>query len=202
MQVEKIEFTRAEADNLYRKYKEHRAYANPIDWEVQRAYHLLASGKTIIRAIESIKQAGLNRQFLPKLAIAPAISEACHLRREKSGGMIMSPDNNFWRQTQRQLRFRDETFVFPAESFPMETWGNPRQRAHSTQHKAVTPIVPIHLRPKRGLENYHVLWEAEWERVPPRDPYLLRRIGKADLWLVVAHWDLTEVERAALSTRV
>ena len=39
-------------------------------------------------------------------------------------------------------------------------------------------------------------------RTPPRDPYLLRRIGKADLWLVVASWELTEVEMAALSTRV
>ena len=64
------------------------------------------------------------------------------------------------------------------------------------------PIIPVHLRPKRGLANYHVLWEAEWERVVPRDPYLLRRIGKADLWLVVAHWELSPVEMAALSTRV
>ena len=62
--------------------------------------------------------------------------------------------------------------------------------------------MPIHLRPKRGLANYHVLWEAEWTPSPPRDPFLLRRIGKADLWLVVAQWDLTEVERAALATRV
>jgi len=36
----------------------------------------------------------------------------------------------------------------------------------------------------------------------PRDPYLLRRLGKGDLWLVVAAWDLTEVERAALQSRV
>jgi len=35
----------------------------------------------------------------------------------------------------------------------------------------------------------------------PRDPMLLRRLG-GDLWLVVAHWDLTEVERAAMATRV
>lgn len=42
----------------------------------------------------------------------------------------------------------------------------------------------------------------QWQRVPPRDPFLLRRIGKADLWLVVAMWDLTEVERAALATRL
>lgn len=52
------------------------------------------------------------------------------------------------------------------------------------------------------MNKYHILWEAEWSPIPPRDPMLLRRIGKADLWVVVAHWDLTEVERAALSTRI
>lgn len=64
------------------------------------------------------------------------------------------------------------------------------------------PLIPVHLRPRHALDNYHVLWEAEWSRVVPRDPYLLRRIGNADLWLVLAAWDLTEVERAALATRV
>jgi len=64
------------------------------------------------------------------------------------------------------------------------------------------PIIPGYLRPKRGLQNYHILWEAEWSRGVPVDPYLLRRIGQGDLWLVVAAWELTEVERAAMSTRV
>ena len=31
---------------------------------------------------------------------------------------------------------------------------------------------------------------------------LLRRMGRGDLWLVMAAWDLTEVERAALQARV
>jgi hypothetical protein len=31
---------------------------------------------------------------------------------------------------------------------------------------------------------------------------LLRRIGKGDLWLVVASWNLTAVEKAALATRL
>lgn len=52
------------------------------------------------------------------------------------------------------------------------------------------------------MAKYHILWEAEWAPIPPRDPMLLRRIGEADLWVVVAHWDLTEVERAALATRI
>jgi hypothetical protein len=203
MHTEIIKIDRGEAAALYRKYKEHQAYSEPIDWEVQRTYQLLASGKVIIRAIESIKQAGLNREFLPKLAIAPAHAKECHLTRRNDGSMTMSPHERWSRKVKDVLTFRENTFVFPAESFPIETWGTPpRRRSNNSEHVATLPPVPVHLRPRRGLENYHVLWEAEWERIPPRDPYLLRRIGKADLWLVVAHWDLTEVERAALATRM
>jgi hypothetical protein len=43
---------------------------------------------------------------------------------------------------------------------------------------------------------------TEWRKVVPKDPYLLRRIGDGDMWVVVAHWDLTEVERAALAHRL
>jgi hypothetical protein len=202
MHTETIKVSREEATELYRKYKEHQAYSAPIDWEVQRTYQLLAQGKVIIRAIESVRLAGLDDQGLPKLALAPATAAACHIRRERNGSLIMSPDDNFWRQRKNQFLFRQETFAFPVESFQLEHWSGKPVRAHSSTHKAVMPTIPIHLRPKRALENYHVLWEAEWHPVPPRDPYLLRRIGKADLWLVVAHWDLTEVERAALATRI
>jgi hypothetical protein len=200
METQKINVSRHEAADLYRKYKEHAAYSEPIDWEVQRTYDLLRKGKVIIRAIESIKQAGLNRAFLPKLALTPANAKHCHLMRYKDGQLSMSPNDGFSRARKHNLNFRENTFVFPAESFPMGWDG--KHRLFRSDHKAMVPTIPVHLRPRRGLENYHILWEAEWEPVPPRDPYLLRRIGKADLWLVVAHWDLTEVERAALSTRV
>ena len=63
------------------------------------------------------------------------------------------------------------------------------------------PLIPVHLRPKRGLANYHILWEAEWTRTYPADPYLLRRFS-GDAWLVVAAWDLTDVERAVMSQRL
>jgi hypothetical protein len=203
MHTETIKLDRAEADRLYRNYKEHAAYSEPIDWEIQRTYDLLRKGKVIIRALESIKQAGLNREFLPKLALTPASATACHLARYQDGKIVMSPHGRWSRKTRHVLNFKENTFNFPRESFPLVTWGSNRQlRESRSDHEAQVPIIPVHLRPKRGLENYHVLWEAEWERLPPRDPYLLRRIGKADLWLVVAHWDLTEVERAALSTRV
>jgi hypothetical protein len=202
MNTELIKMARSEANALYRKYKEHQAYSDPIDWEVQRTYDLLRKGKVIIRAIESIKQAGLTRDFLPKLAIAPATAKQCNLARYNDGQFVMSP-HSFWARSKKNvLAFRQNTFKFPAESFPLSQFGNPPHRTSRSDHVAIVPPIPVHLRPRRGLQNYHVLWEAEWEPVPPRDPYLLRRIGKADLWLVVAHWELTEVERAALSTRM
>lgn len=202
MQTEQIVMARAEAAELYRRYRVHQAYSQPIDWECQRAYQLLSRGSVILRAIESIKAAGVDDKGLPKLALAPATATHCHIHRERSGALIMGPNDDFSHVRKNQLRFAEETFTFAPDTFPLQTWREPRRRLKSSDHRAALPIIPIDLRPRRGLENYHILWEAEWQRVPPRDPYLLRRIGKADLWLVVAHWDLTEVERAALSTRI
>jgi len=64
----------------------------------------------------------------------------------------------------------------------------------------MVPPVPPGLRPASAIGNYHVLWEAEWERVAPADPALLKHIG-GDLYAVLAVWDLTELERAVLAGR-
>lgn len=158
MHTELITMPKAEAETLYRKYKSHVHYDKPeqsIDAEIRRTYQLIAQGKTIIRAIESIKQAGLNREFLPKLAIGPATAKECHIRRNKDGSMVMGPSADFFRDRKTHIRFADETFVFPAESFPM-SWDG-KFRINRSQHKAATPVIPMHLRPKRGLANYHIL---------------------------------------------
>jgi hypothetical protein len=199
METTHITVARAEAEQLYRKYKEHANYSTPIDWEVQRTYQLLSKGKTIIKALESIAKAGTNEMGLPKLAIATAVAKACYLERWANGGAGMKSTSN-WRAKSNAHQWRASTFTFPPETFPW-SWDR-KHRVSRSDHQAQLPLIPVHLRPRRGLANYHILWEAEWEPIPPRDPYLLRRIGKADLWLVVAHWDLTEVERAVLSTRV
>jgi hypothetical protein len=199
METTHVTLDRDHAAQLWRKYKEHRAYSEPIDWEIQRAYQLLAKGKLIIKARESVLKAGVNDKGLPKLALAVATAKACYLERRASGACTMASSDN-WRARNNRFVWQDGSFEFPRDSFD---WGwDRRERTTQQAHKATLPLIPLHLRPKRGLENYHVLWEAEWEPLPPRDPYLLRRIGKADLWLVVAHWELTEVERAALATRI
>jgi hypothetical protein len=64
----------------------------------------------------------------------------------------------------------------------------------------MVPLIPAPLMPKISLAYFHILWGAVWKEVPPTDPYLLRHLG-GTLFSIVAAWDLTAVERAAMSRR-
>lgn len=195
METQAIQLDRDKAKELYRDYKKHSHYSTPIDHEVRRAYQLIAQGRMIIKALESIKTAGLNEQKLPNLAIARADAAHCRFAGRRDGGGVffdVQPSALAW---QRASNAFSRHFDFADGSFP----GVQHDRFH---YEAIVPGIPIDKRPKRGIANYHILWEAEWSRKVPVDPMLLRRIGRGDMWLVVAAWDLTEVERAALSARL
>lgn len=192
MQTETIELDRGKALELYRKYREHQHWSTPIDAEIQRTYRLIAQGRVVIKALASIAAAGLGEDGYPKLAICRADVETCHLQILANGGMRMASKN--WARDTETRCYID----FPAGTFPPVR----RPEFGWSRRQALVPLVPVHLRPKRGLANYHILWEAIWRPEPPVDPMLLRRCGKGDLWLVLAAWDLTEVERAALAARL
>jgi hypothetical protein len=190
MQTQELVVDRAQARELWRTYRQHQHYSKPIDWEVQRAYQLLAQGRLLIRAIGSIVAAGLNAEHLPKLAIVRADAAECFWRPDQRGGGVFSGSNKYkWRANTAKHEI----------AIPPGTW--PSTAAHWS-HRAVTPLIPLPLRPKRALQAYHILFEAEWSRAVPLDPMLLRRVGEADMWLVVAAWDLSPVEQAALAARI
>lgn len=189
METRRITLERSDARVLYEKYQASLHYGEAMDREIARAYRLLGQGKLIIKALESVAAAGLNEEGLPKLALLRADAKECWLEMWMDGSATFA-SLRWW---DRRQPLKSKT-VLPARTF------TERQR-HLADRKAIVPIVPLHLRPKHALSNYHILWEADWHQVP-RDPYLLRRLGKGDLWLVVAMWDLTEVERAALQARV
>ena len=192
METQAIVLDRVRARELWRAYKTHQYWSDPIDHEIQLAYQAIAQGRVVIQALASIKAAGLGANGLPKLAIVRADAAECFLTLARNGSARFSMTNawgcDHWRRQHVDL---------PPGSFPDSTAAPVRFSAL----QAIVPLIPIHLRPKRGLANYHILWEAEWERIVPRDPMLLRRLGRGDLWLVVAAWDLTEIEHAALSGR-
>jgi hypothetical protein len=191
MQTATLELDRDEAAKLYRKYKEHRAYSKPIDHEIERIYRYISQGKTVIRALESIKNAGIDAQGLPKLAIARADARDCYLNIYSNGEATMSS-----LRSPRGNSARSQFYKFDAGFFA------PMKRDYGWHATALVPHIPPDIRPARGLQNYAILWEAEWTRRAPIDPYLIRRIGKGDMWLVVGAWDLTEVERGVLQDRM
>lgn len=203
MDVTALSVNKEEAAHLYQEYLKHRHYETPIDAEIKRTYKALAKGTTVIKALESIVAAGVDEHGLPKLSIVRADFPSCVCRREANGAFTLTGSTGNRRE--RESRAADVRYAFPAGSLPEGP--NPRDRNGYWKwdgYRAVVPIIPIQHRPRRSLPSYHVLWEVEeWrENHVPRDPYLLRRLGKGDLWMVVAAWDLTEVERAALQSRV
>jgi hypothetical protein len=191
MQTQNINLDPSRASELYEEYRAHRHYATAVDREIARAYRLIAAGRVVIRALESVRAAGLGDDGLPKLAMSRATDERCWLTTHPHDGSATFAGHE-WTQRHKTRSF----FEFPAGSFPGIAYLPGRRLA------ARVPMIPLHLRPRQALDEYHILFEAEWSQVIPRDPMLLRRVGVADLWLVVAAWDLTDVEVAALSTRV
>jgi hypothetical protein len=175
---------REKALELWQKYQTHKHYQTEADAEIATIYKRIAQGKTVIRALESIRAAGLNQQGMPKLAICKADTQICYFHRY---------ENRCEFHSKRWARSDDRRSMVKMD------WQG--LRGQDRNGEAIVPIVPVHLRPKRGLANYHILWEAEWTKLYPADPYLLRRIG-GDAWLVVAAWDLTDVERAVMSQRL
>lgn len=191
IQTVKMDVDRDRARELWRSYKTHQHYEHPIDAEIRRVYKLIAQGRVVIQALASIAAAGLDENQRPKLAICRADAPECFCDLFTDGRARFSMDR--WPKARAHWR----TIDLPARSFA------PRP-SHIGYGSLVAqlPLIPIHLRPKRALENYYILWEAEWRKVPPRDPLLLRRLGRGDMWLVLAAWDLTEVERSALAGRM
>lgn len=191
MKVDKLEVTKAKARELFEAYRAHKGQQTPEDAEIESIYRLIGQGKTVIRAVESIKQAGLGEDKRPRLALARADTRACWWHPALDGGGQFTASESFRGPATTRTTLHADTFARPAD------W-NERRRLEG---KAMVPIIPVYLRPKAALSNYHILFEAEWSNVPPVDPILLRKI-RGDAWLVLAAWDLTPVEVAAMANRI
>lgn len=183
MRVEKLVIDREAAREAWRKYQAHKAWSKPHDAEIAAIYKRIGQGHQVIRALESIRVAGMNEKGLPRLAICAAHMTECYFE----------PWTDRCTFGKRSPSSRDRSGVVRMD------W--PGLKHSYNQHTATVPLIQIHLRPKRGLQNYHILWEPEWTKTYPVDPYLLRRFG-GDAWLVVAAWELTDIERAVMSSRL
>lgn len=190
MQVDKLAFDRGEAEKLLRKYKEHKNWSSPLDAEIAKIAEYVSKGKVIVRGIGSVVLAGANAEGLPKLAIMRADQAMCYLDYHHSGRAVMHNRERFLTgHIADSLRFEFAAGALPAEMVHI-----------GKRYGAVVPHIPPDIRPKRGVQNYTILWEAVWKPDPPVDPILMRRIGKTDFYMVCATWDLSPIERFVMKS--
>jgi hypothetical protein len=108
----------------------------------------------------------------------------------RGGGVFAHFD--LWRRSRRSHVFRGGLFSLPDQTF--DTAKIPT--FSGTVISAVVPTIPPEHRPTRSLAGYQILFEPVWEDVP-HDPFLTRHLY-GSLFVIVAEWDLTEVEQMIL----
>lgn len=208
MDLATIEMPTEEAEKAFQEYRAAvRERHDQEDEQIMKGYRVLAKGGRLIRLSHTLQfggadlvrvrrlwQGGSIEVSVPRIAVARA-------NRTTVWTWGIQENGSCTMQTKRDphVNNRVDVMRFPAGTFEpgqQDEWRSvPRIRA-------VVPNIPPRLRPRVGLGNFHVLFEAEWglDPEPPVDPALLRHIG-GDLYAVVATWDLTELERAVLAGR-
>jgi len=177
MNVQPVNVSQEDARAALREYKQHRAVYDERDKEIERIYRQIARGKTVISVGDAIRAAGFDEQGRPKLAICRADNEAVRFNIERAR-------NNM------RVQFRPSGWSRSRWAIDIDF---PVAFDRYRDARAALPRIPPQHRPAtKYLREYWVLWEADWTDIPD-DPYLLKRIGK-DAWVVLAAWELTDVE--------
>ena len=190
MQIETIHMDRDKAKLAFEQYRDAAKQSrDDEDIALAAGYQALAKGQPVLHLHNVMEAAGADERGRPKLAITPADARWCWFSCDWRNGWSWCFHPTMSRDVRPNARVTSRTVVVPA----------PVRSRHAVQARAVVPRVPPEHRPKAHARNYHVLWEAEWETVPV-DPLLLKHIG-GPLYVVLAQWDLTELEQAVLSDR-
>lgn len=140
--------------------------------DMRAAYRAMSLGQRVIVLSSALRKAGFNAEGLPVLAVAQAHWEWC----------------NYYCNGETS-RFYDGACEMKFQLGGKVAWNR----------RALVPPIPPRFRPEK-LYDYHVLWEAEWQKAPPEDPILLKKVSD-NVYVVLAQWNLTDVERAVLEGR-
>ena len=209
MELEQLVVPKEKIEEELRAFKQiiktnRKQILTEVHRDLHRIYgHLRHNGK-IIDVYKSFKKAGLNQNGNPRLAIARADGKECYCYKRDDGGAVfgicrfkwnVNYDSYMPRKAYGEIMLPKGTYQFPTNEY-----------GHVTEPEIKTPIPIIpasiltHLR--YTLKNYHIIWEVEkWARVPPKDPILVKMVTP-NIALVLATWELTELERAVIMGRL
>jgi len=201
MDLAMIEMPKEEALRHFERYRllvkrgKRRALAEE-DAALLAGYKALSEGKALVNLADAMHAAGLDDQQRPRLAIVRADAKWVWFHARD----VWRPPDGYVREGRFGMdRGNAQTAVkerMRAVIIPAGTWGE--AQATKADWRAMVPIIPPPIRPPASnLHQFHVLWEAAWQRAVPRDPALLRRVT-GSIYAVLATWDLTPLEQTIL----
>lgn len=196
MELPVVTMPQAEALTAFQAYRHavrsaKTATVNSEDAQIARCYKAIADGKKVFNILDAFEQAGFDEKGSPCLAISRADEQQTTLWHPVACDWFeIGPANLMAWGRRSNAAIKGRVFRFPAPSLSSQ---------RDIRMRAIVPNIPPALRPPFKLENYHLLWEPKWERIPrpPGDPALLKHLG-GPLYAVLATWDLTPVEQAVL----
>jgi hypothetical protein len=194
MEMAVLEVDKAEAKERLTAYRQHlKDQRTREDKEIARGYYQVTQGRLVISLTETIRAGGFDEKGLPRLAICVATATRCAVNTGWDHVLYMDDHarSNPWAYS---AGVGDQHVRVPWHRDDRPEWV---RVLHQRSGTAIVPVVPPEHRAGRKMHRFHILWEAEWSEVSPRDPALLKHVG-GDLWAVYATWDLTELERAVL----
>lgn len=178
MKTADLGMTKAQATQELEKYEGADTVQDRL---IARAYRAIKRGKRVLDLFDSMRLAGCDDLGRPKLAIARADWVACELKYWTHDATVDFREALRWGRAKKAI-------TLPASCLPGLV-------APKNALQAVIPLIPPKYRPETP-KLFHILWEADWKDVPI-DPLLLKHVG-GSLYIVLAAWDLTAVERAVL----
>jgi|SRR5215471_5301013 len=208
-----VTLPKEEALEKFNQYKAAlRVSRSQHDRMMKAVYGALSEGLGVINPRQAILKAGFadDVNLHPRLAICRADQSIVYFHRQhwSDEAFFSSYPSRFITRANRKAQQERHQFHFPPGQLPRLSNYQGRTQAHPLYEsyvKATVPIVPPAHRPLfRDLGDYSILWEVDkWEAlprppVPPGDPMLLRPLAHTGLYAVMAHWDLSEVERMVL----
>lgn len=196
------------ATQKWRDYKEAAKVSdNPVYEDLRKVYNQIKGGRKVVDITKVIQKGGLNGLNQPNLAVAKASSKYVWCTFNNSGS-IAFVNGTYWNDQGRNPLKED---VYIKNCFPSFLNKNLVERGllnktyidwSRLELKAPVPIIPPKILPAKLTDDYYILWEVdEWAIVPPKDPWLLRRITNT-MFVALAAWDLTELERAVMAGRL
>jgi hypothetical protein len=179
------------------------------DRMMKAVYGALSEGLGVINPRAAIVKAGVEPEnYHPRLALSRADRDTVFFRRNHWSNVayFSSSERFFLSAPNKSAQAKRDQFVFGVGTLPRVAEGKQWEiPLYLETVKATVPIIPPEHRPQTGaLGEYSILWEVEkWESLPkpqrpPGDPMLLKPLAQTGLYAVMAHWDLTDVEKMVL----